>query len=487
MTQSRRRFVSAVGVGAISGLAGCLRLGLGPDDGSGGDQGVPPGDDSVPPGGVAFPGMDSIGFSYDVFQGQFASPVSTKVSLFDLGESVEFDTAGGLFYKPETVRVQWLEDANITATSGTRASDYQSNLAAQVGLEGGYGFFKGSLDFQFNERQRRSTVFNFVTQTDQYDIALLTLDPSVPVRDLLRERATADLETLEPAVLFDRYGTHYLHSLIVGAAATYSAATNTTRYSSDVDYTVAAEMSYRGATGQLSAEQQTQYGEAIEEFRKASTIEVHARGGQAEFAGKIVDGLYDDWRESIRQNLVFVSLNPDSLRPLWELCENPVRRAQLEAAYEGYAGGFAPEADPTIAPVYGYLVDNPRRWYFSLSTSDMPSNGWELENNPFFYVSTVPEEGRVPVYRQSAPNPIRYKLSVDPTGRNGWSDESDSEPVWYAYPPDDGDGPGREAIYGYVSPFRPGEAGWFYNVRDEDRGWNRRELAFFGDDVDGVS
>jgi hypothetical protein len=443
-------------------------------------------DEGVPPGGVAFPGLDSIGFSYDVFRGQFASPESTKIALFKLGEPVEFDTAGGLFYKPETVRVQWLEDANIVATSGTRASDYQSNLAAQAGLAGGYGFFKGSLEFQFNETQRRSTVFNFVTQTDQYDIALLTLDPNVPVRDLLRERTTADIETLEPTVLFERYGTHYLHSLIVGAAATYSAATNTTRYSSNVGLTVAAEMSYRGATGQLSAEQRTQYGEAIKEFREASTIKVHARGGQAEFAGKIVDGNYDDWRQSIRQNLVFVSLNDDSLQPLWELCEDPTRRTELKTAYERYADGFTPEPEPTIAPVYGYLVDNPRRWYFSLSRSDKPSNGWVLENEPFFYVSTAPGDGRVPVYRQSAPEPIRYKLSVDPTGRNGWSDESDSEPVWYAYPPDTGDAPGREAIYGYVSPFRPGEAGWFYNVRDEPRGWDRRELAFFGDDVDGV-
>jgi len=478
-SSGRRRFLRAVGVGTIASLAGCADLGRPPGDNPGGES-------ELPPGGVAFPGLDSLGFSYDVFRGQFASPESTKMPLFELGESVEFDTAGGLFYKPETVRVQWIEDARITATSGTQASDYQSNLATQVGLEGGYGFFKGSLDFQFNELQRQSTVYNFVTQTDQYDIALLTLNPGAPISELLRERAATELETLEPTLLFDRYGTHYLHSLIVGASATYSAATNTTKYNSEVDFTVAAEMSYRGVTGQLSADQRTQYGEAIEEFRKASTVKVHARGGQAEFAGKIVDGSYDDWRKSIRQNLVFVSLNADSLRPLWELCEDPSRRAQLKAAYEGYANGFVPEPEPTIAPVYGYLVNNPRRWYFSLSTSDKPTNGWVLERQPFFYVSTVPGDGRVPVYRQSAPNPIRYKLSVDPTGRNGWSDESDSEPVWYAYPPDAGDAPGREAIYGYVSPFRPGEAGWFYNVRDEPRGWDRRELAFFGDDVDGV-
>ncbi len=496
---NRRRFLRAIGAGTIAGLAGCADRGrpIGETPSEGSDTiGETPSEDSdpttedseAPPSGVAFPGLDSIGFSYDVFRGQFASPESTRMPLFELGDPVEFDTSGGLFYKPETVRVQWIEDARITATSGTQASDYQRNLATQVGLEGGYGFFKGSLDFQFNELQRRSTVYNFVTQTDQYDIALLTLDPDVPITELLRERAATDLETADPTVLFDRYGTHYLHSLIVGAAATYSAATNTTKYNSEVDFAVAAEMSYRGVTGQLSANQETQYSEAIEEFRKASTVKVHARGGQAEFAGKIVDGSYDDWRKSIRQNLVFVSLNADSLRPLWDLCEDETRRARLEAAYKEYSGGFAPEPDPTIAPVYGYSTDSPRRWYFSLSRSDLADGGWRLHDEPFFHVSTVPGGERVPVYRHSAPNPIRYKLSVEQRPGHGWSDET--EPVWYAYPPNpqEHDGvPGREGIYGFVDPNNRGTSGWFYNVRDGDRGWDREELTFYADDVDGSS
>jgi hypothetical protein len=470
-----------VGTGTLVGLAGCTGgLGLtGPED----QPETETGDGSN--GTIPFPGLDSIGFSYDVFAGKFASPEATRRPLFDLGDLVPVQTQWGQYSKPDTVHVQKLEGATITATSGTRARDYQTNLASRVGLGGGYGFFRGSLEAEFNRIQRRSTVFNFVTQNDEYNIALLTIEPKgKDIRSYVRPHVAEDLATMDPTELFDTYGTHYLRGLIVGAAATYSAATNTTKYSSSVDFATAAEWSYRGATGQFEGEMEARHEEAISEFRQASTIEVHARGGRAEFAGKIVRGSYEDWRNSIEEHMTFASLNERSLRPIWDLVEDPSRRTELEATYETYANGFHPEPDPSIAPVYGYSVDNPRRWYYSLSKSEMPSGGWRLHEEPFFYVSTEPGNGRVPVYRQSAPNPIRYKLSVDPTGRNGWSDESDSDPVWYAYSPGADDAPGRVPIYGYVDPHNRGTSGWFYNVRDDPRGWKRMELAFYGDDVD---
>jgi hypothetical protein len=183
--------------------------------------------------------------------------------------------------------------------------------------------------------------------------------------------------------------------------------------------------------------------------------------------------------------MTFASLNDRSLQPIWDLCEDATRRAELEVAFEEYGGGFDPEPDPNVAPVYGYSVDEPRRWYFSLSRSDLADGGWRLHDDPFFHVSTEPGEGRVPVYRHSAPNPIRYKLSVEQRPGHGWSDET--EPVWYAYAPDPekhDNVPGREGIYGFVDPNNRDRSGWFYNVRDGDRGWDREELTFYADDVD---
>jgi hypothetical protein len=491
MDSIRRRFLGLLGASAFGGFAGCTGQ---PEPGAPDDD--PPDPEPAPEtetdtgdgptDAIPFPGLDSIGFSYDVFTGKYASPEATRVALFDLGDLKPVQTQWGRYSKPDTVHIQKLEGANITATSGTRARDYQTNLASRAGLSGGFGFFRGSLEAEFNEIQRRSTVFNFVTQNDEYNIALLTIDPKgADIRQYVRPHVVEDLETMAPAELFDTYGTHYLRGLIVGAAATYSAATNTTKYSSDVDITTAAEWSYLGATGQeAEANMEVRYREAVQEFRQASTIEVRARGGRAEFAGKILKGSYEDWRDSIEEHMTFASLNDRSLRPIWELLADPARRAELEAAYEAYAGGFDPEPDPSIAPVYGYSVDNPRRWYYSLSRSDMADGGWRLHDEPFFYVSTEPGDDRMPVYRHAAPNPIRYRLSVDPVGRHGWSDETDSDPVWYAYGPDAGDGPDRVAIYGYVDPNNRGTSGWFYNVREEPRGWDREELAFYGDDVD---
>jgi hypothetical protein len=483
MHSPRRKFLSAVGLGALGGLAGCL----GPIN----PPRTTPAPDTTPEGGVgdlaAFPGIDSIGFSYDVFGGRFASAESTRVPLFDLGESVPVQTNWGRYRLPESVHVQKLERATITATSGTRARDYQSNLASRVGLDGGYGFFKASLDLEFNEVQRRSTVFTFVTQNDEYNIALVTIAPDrANLRPFVRPQVAEDLATMDPVDLFDTYGTHYLRNLIVGAAATYSAATNVTKYESDVSIGVAAELSYLDATGQQSgADMEVKNREAVQSFREASTIEVHARGGRAEFAGKIIEGSYEDWRKSIEEHMTFSSLNERSLEPIWALAADADRRTELEAAYREYAGGYDPEPNPNIAPVYGYSVDNPRRWYYSLSRNDLPDGGWRFHEDPFFYVSTEPGDERVPVYRHSAPNPIRYKLSTQQRPGHRWSDETD--PVWYAYPPDPRDGqdvPGRVGIYGFVDPNNRDTSGWFYNVRDENRGWDREELTFYGDDVD---
>jgi hypothetical protein len=275
MNPPRRRFLHAVGLGALAGLAGCQGLNSPPETTPDeGDLGL-----------AAFPGMDSIGFSYDVFGGKFASPESTRVPLFDLGELVPIQTNWGRYRAPDTVRIQKLEGATITATSGTRSRDYQTNLASRVGLRGGYGFFRGSLDLEFNEVQRRSTVFTFVTQNDEYNIALLTIDPSgSDLRDYVRSSVADDLATMDPVDLFDTYGTHFLRSLIAGAAATYSAATNVTEYESDVSIAAAAKLSYLGATGQeAEAEMEARDREAIQEFRKASTD----RGARARGAGRV--------------------------------------------------------------------------------------------------------------------------------------------------------------------------------------------------------
>lgn len=225
MYPARRRFLQAVGLGALGGFAGCLDLDT-PPEGTPPPEETPDGDDGNL---AAFPGMDSIGFSYDVFGGKFASPVLTRVPLFDLGKPAPIQTNWGRYRAPHTVRIQKLEGATITATSGTRSRDYQTNLASRVGLRGGYGFFRGSLDLEFNEVQRRSTVFTFVTQNDEYNTALLTIDPAgSDLRDYVRPSVAEHLATMDPVDLFDTYGTHFLRSLIVGAAATYSAATNVT-------------------------------------------------------------------------------------------------------------------------------------------------------------------------------------------------------------------------------------------------------------------
>jgi hypothetical protein len=204
--------------------------------------------------------------------------------------------------------------------------------------------------------------------------------------------------------------------------------------------------------------------------------------------------------ESIERNLAAVALphtndpSPSNsnrpLQPVWEPCEDDARKKELQTAFEKYVERFESLPKPTIAPVYGYSrkkpkkgdsVTEPRRWYFSLSRSEMASGGWVLQPHPFFYVSRNPGKGRVPVYRHSSARPIRYKLSVNQREEHRWSDETD--PVWYTYPPSSGDAPGRVAIFGHTNPNKghKGVSGWYYNTRDQPHGGDREELAFYAD------
>ena len=303
--------------------------------------------------------------------------------------------------------------------------------------------------------------------------------------------------------LFDKYGTHFLRSLIIGAQAEFRVTTNTAEIRDDMDIDVAAKMSYEYLTGRVKAEAAVEYRERHRELQRHSHLRLVTRGGKVEYGNDIIEkGTYKQWNESIEGNLAVVALphtkdhsssnSNRPLQPIWELCDDDKRREELHAAFEEYAERFEPLPEPTIAPVdaystkkpkNGYSVKEPKRWYFSRSRSEMASGGWVLQPEPFFYVSTEPGEGRVPVYRHSAPKPIRYKLSVEQRPEHRWSDET--EPVWYAYPPKSGDAPKRVPIFGHTNPNKghKGVSGWYYNTRDQAHGWDREELTFYADVV----
>ena len=440
-------------------------------------------------GTLRLPGTDHLGCGYNVFKGKdFPDSSASGESLFDLGTYEPDTTLGTTYLAPNRIRVLKPAKGMFETTEGETAREYQKNLAVQFGIdiEDVTGAFGGALDFRFDRSVRRCSSAYFLSRYMRLHRGLLRLPDDH--RDMLTEDAKRDLETRDPEDLFEKYGTHYLYGLVIGAEAIYNVATNTAEVAKDMNISVTAKESLDLTLGRIESTQGAEFRERMATFDRHSSTKLVVRGGRGEYGSDIDrEGNYDKWVESIEGDVAFVAVPEGDLRPIWELCDGE-RRDQIETAFREYASEFEPEPEPTIAPVFGYSADNPRRWYYSLSPSDKVTGGWTHHEKPFFYVSTEPETNgagedvRVPVYRHSSPDPIRYKLSVKQHEGHKWSDET--EPVWYAYPPEAADAPGRVAIYGHTAPTHTGTSGWFYNVRDEPRGWNRKELAFYADVVE---
>jgi hypothetical protein len=184
----------------------------------------------------------------------------------------------------------------------------------------------------------------------------LTLPDERELTPILKPSARDDLGGgIDPQALFERYGTHYLAKVVIGARASHNSATNTTKFSSSLSVAAAAEMHYKGLTGSPDAKVKSKYHNDLETFSKASKIQVRVRGGIEVYGRHIAqEGVYDKWLESVVDRLVFIDFAPDSLRPLWDLCEDPERRAVLRDAYIEFARSRPTLEEPSIVPIYQF-------------------------------------------------------------------------------------------------------------------------------------
>jgi hypothetical protein len=431
----------------------------------------------VPGRGVSLPGTDSIGMGYDVFGGVYASPEATTVQLFDLGPHEPIEIPEGAYLKPQAVLVQGLQKSGITRTEGTTSRDYQADRALKAGLEGDYGFFSGSLDAEFTSAERRCTTYCFVSQTERFYKYLLSLPPGDAVLDRVLPDVRDDLDGMPAERLFEKYGTHYLRSLIIGATSIYSSAVNTFKYTSTIEAKLALELQYKALTSslvKLSAEQ----AKAVSELASSSHLEIFVQGGRAERAHAILDGSYQPWIDSIGETMAFVGLNPNSLQPVWLLCAGR-RRDELEAAYLEFGKAHPAEGAPDIIPIHHYSSSvEYSRHYHSRHKDDFPGPDWQLADGQVtFYAFSEPAEDRIPIYvHESLNRPRRFRLSPDQKIGHGWGDSSTI--AFHAWK-DRRDG--CVAVFGFTADAGKESAyhGWLYTTADRVKGWIRQGTAFY--------
>ena len=426
------------------------------------------------PEGRELPGMDSLGCGYNVFSGKYADPFSITRPLFDFPAIVPFQTDEKHSYlKPDLVHYRALRQGDIKIFHGSSLQDYQRKLSASLKIEGSIGMFSGSVETEFDQTARSTTTMEFTTAMDLYSRALLTLPDERQLMPILKPSVRDDLEGgAEPETLFERYGTHYLAKAVIGARASHSSSTNTTRFSSSLSVAAAAEMHYKGLVGSLDAAAKAKYQNDLESFSKASKVQVRVRGGIEAYGRNIAqDGAYDKWLESVDDRPVFIDFAPDSLRPLRDLCEDAGRRAILRDAYEEFARSRPSLEEPSIVPIYMFHQVYQRGWYPHYS-ADPDSEPTFVRDGVSFYAHRKPVEGAMPIYQYVAQNPRRYYYSPNSNAGRGWTRQ---DVAFHAYA---SGGPDRVAIYQHYAS-SPAWRFYYSTTRGIGHGWTIEGVPFY--------
>ena len=346
--------------------------------------------------------------------------------LFNLGEMTEVrpDKEEYTYLIPKILKRYWApyRYTVFEIHTGNSIEKFRASLSSKTCLEGNYGFYSGALEVGFSKSSLRITRMKYTKIMQLITRWIIQLPDPNDLKELLISEVKEDIDgNLDPAVLFDKYGTHYLWNLIVGGRVSYTSATNSERYKSTTAVIVAAEMSYQSAAGSISASNQTKYGESIDSFNQASQIKARARGGKAAYISAIkTSGIsqenWEAWASSVEDCPEFVGYvdnkRQPSLRPIWELCSDKDRFSKLETAYKEYAEKQPRLIQVNLSPVFKHSATNPVRFTLSLTRDPEQAHGIGWSQGDAI-INAYKEEaiGTIPIYQHYAEKPTRFAYS----------------------------------------------------------------------------
>lgn len=270
-------------------------------------------------------GLEYLGKGYDIF-GKYADPASVKERLLSINES-------------DFISINKISVKDVEQISGSSIAEMSKQYSNKFGFGVNAFYFKGGLETEFGGQSSGTEKVFYSSINDissQYQIKY-DIEPKTEM-DLLRKlvtgRAKQRLNSAEvdPKTLFEIYGTHYLFNIVVGGSARYNTVTKVSESFNQQSIKVAVEAEYKIFSGKASHELST----SEKSILRNTTKKLYAVGGNSQFLNDINDkSAYNKWVSGISTNSVLCGLtDPNSLRPIWELCESPQRRKQIEDYYK---------------------------------------------------------------------------------------------------------------------------------------------------------
>lgn len=280
-------------------------------------------------------GYDQLGAGYDVFTA-YADAEFVKNGILDVDK---LNRDGKLLQFP-------VDKFSVNQYQGTTIDQYVTSLSVSAGLSGSYAFFSSSINTTMSQMASVTTEWSFATvqvKNRVHGLSVLKMQPT-DLKGYLLPQFSNDINnsSIDPAVLFDLYGTHVIGKLVVGGRLDYNLAALIYDQQEKRSIGVYAEAKLNGALASLQLNTSFDYSTFRSHYVSNEDISMSSVGGQGTSVAVWTDSDYTQWVDTVWQHPVFCDFSADPwLIPIWELadggCEEGSRCWEIHEAYKVYA------------------------------------------------------------------------------------------------------------------------------------------------------
>jgi hypothetical protein len=209
-------------------------------------------------------------------------------------------------------------------------------LTVEAGLKGSYGDFSGSVSSKFGSREKRTEKrhlqkISFTVSGDSHSIKATRAS----LKTLLNEGFRDALATMTHDEFYHEYGTQLITQIIMDGRAEFFCQTSDIYSMSKQEFQVIARSKYKAAGGKIEGHQSTDTTNSKKEHLVLGSVNVDTIGGSPGRAIKLKEGEWSKWAASCETSPAFLGFDEDDgLVPIWELTDDPARRAAIQQAYQ---------------------------------------------------------------------------------------------------------------------------------------------------------
>jgi MAC/Perforin domain len=279
------------------------------------------------------PGLDVLGFGYDVF-GNYADQKSkSRYCLFQYGNYSETPIGTDKYNVPQYVILENISDHIMKTVSGSSRREYSKNLSKKAGMEVDAMFFSASVNGSYSTSTSGSEQKFYYTYMDANTKWRISFDERSlsELSKILDPQFRKDLNSMEPRKLFETYGTHFIARAYLGGRADFTSVSTITSKTNTTEIGLAVEAKYNAVSA--NTEMNSKNKQTLSNSK--TTTKLRVTGGNSEYANNISDpATYKLWADGIEGRPVLCDFDENSLKPIWIFCADSGRRAVLETEFD---------------------------------------------------------------------------------------------------------------------------------------------------------